>query len=152
MIANLTKVWGPHTAKAGIYYQHSAKPQAAFANWNGNINFTDNANNPYDTGFGYANAAHRGLQQLPAGEHLRDAVLGRTTTSSSSLQDNWKVGKPDARLRRAVLLHDAAVGHATWASATFLPDEFNAAAAAKLYHAGVHRQLSRAPARRTAAA
>ena len=92
MIANLTKVWGPHTAKAGIYYQHSAKPQAAFANWNGNINFTDNVNNPYDTGFGYANAA---LGVFNSFQQANTYSMPYWTYNNVEffVQDNWKVGK-----------------------------------------------------------
>ena len=37
IIANLTKVMGTHQAKAGFYYQHSLKPQSAFANFNGSV-------------------------------------------------------------------------------------------------------------------
>ena len=35
----------------------SYKPQSIFASFNSQINFTDNASNPFDTGYSYANAA-----------------------------------------------------------------------------------------------
>ncbi len=57
VIANLTKVWGSHASKFGFYFQHSYKPQSIFASFNSQIDFTDNTNNPFDTGFSYANAA-----------------------------------------------------------------------------------------------
>ena len=57
VIANLTKVWGAHSSKVGFYFQHSFKPQSIFASFNSQINFVDNSSNPFDTGFGYANAA-----------------------------------------------------------------------------------------------
>ena len=57
VIANLTKVWGAHASKAGFYYQNSFKPQSIFASFNSQIDFTDNASNPFDTGYSYANAA-----------------------------------------------------------------------------------------------
>jgi hypothetical protein len=47
---NLTKVWGSHTIKGGIYLQRSRKNQTSFASFNGSYNFGDNASNPYDTG------------------------------------------------------------------------------------------------------
>jgi hypothetical protein len=53
---NLTKVFEKHTLKAGMYLQRSRKDQTSFGNANGSYNFGDNASNPYDTGFGYANA------------------------------------------------------------------------------------------------
>jgi hypothetical protein len=56
-LANLTKIWGSHSAKFGVYYQSSYKPQSIFASFNSQISFIDDSNNPFDTGFGYANAA-----------------------------------------------------------------------------------------------
>jgi hypothetical protein len=57
VLANLTRVWGSHTAKLGVYYQSSWKGQSPFAFFNGLIVFVDDPNNPFGTGFGYANAA-----------------------------------------------------------------------------------------------
>ncbi|WP_410962541.1 hypothetical protein, partial [Salmonella sp. SAL4358] len=57
VVANLTKVWGSHASKAGFYFQHSYKPQSIFASFNTTISFTDDGNNPFDTGYSYANAA-----------------------------------------------------------------------------------------------
>lgn len=57
VIANLTKVWESHSARFGVYYQSIWKPQSPFASFNSQIDFIDDASNPYDTGFGYANAA-----------------------------------------------------------------------------------------------
>ena len=48
---------GAHSLKFGVYYQHSYKPQSLFASFNSQINFIDDSNNPFDTGYGYANAA-----------------------------------------------------------------------------------------------
>ena len=57
VVANLTKVWGAHTSKAGFYYQNSRKPQSIFYSFNGSVNFTNDSSNPFDTGYSYANAA-----------------------------------------------------------------------------------------------
>ena len=111
VLANLTKVWGPHTAKAGVYYQNSYKPQSIFASFNGQINFVDDANNPFDTGFSYANAA--------------TGVFNTYTQANKFAIPEWRYHnfefyaagqlegrqQADARLRRALLLPDAAVGH-----------------------------------------
>jgi hypothetical protein len=53
---NLTKIWGKHIIKAGIYTQRSRKDQTSFGNFNGSYNFGDNPNNPFDSGFGFSNA------------------------------------------------------------------------------------------------
>ena len=110
VIANMTKVWGAHSSKAGFYYQNSFKPQSIFASFNSQINFTDNANNPFDTGYGYANAAtgvfnsytQANKYALPEW-HYKNIEWSRRTTGSQR--------PADARLRRALLLPDAAVGH-----------------------------------------
>ena len=36
VVANITKVWGSHASKAGVYYQNSYKPQSIFASFNSN--------------------------------------------------------------------------------------------------------------------
>jgi len=48
---------GPHAMKAGLYYQHSQKPQSAFAYVNGQIYFDNSSSNPFDSSHPYANAA-----------------------------------------------------------------------------------------------
>ena len=103
VIANLTKVWESTRLKAGVYFQHSYKPQSPFASFNGQINFIDNSSNPYDTGYGYANAATGvfntytqaskyalpgvGLQEprvLRPGQLEGDHAASRSTTASAS--------------------------------------------------------------------
>ena len=83
-IANLTKVWGAHASKAGFYFQHSFKPQSIFAAFNSEINFNDNASNPFDTGYSYANAATGVFNSLHAGLEVRASRSGATRTGSST--------------------------------------------------------------------
>ncbi len=89
-VANLTKVWGRHTSKVGFYAQHSQKDQSGFGPNNGLIQFNDNANNPFDTGFSFANAAtgvfdfYEQANIWPVGEY-------RYWNVEWYLQDNWKV-------------------------------------------------------------
>ena len=131
VITNLTKVWGPHTAKAGIYYQHSVKPQAAFASWNGSITFQDNASNPYDSGFGYANAA-LGIYNTYQQANTYSIPNWTYQNVEFFAQDNWKVGKLtlDYGVRFYYMTpqwdDSLVVG-------TFLPDKYSAADAARLY-------------------
>jgi hypothetical protein len=88
---NVSKVWGAHTAKGGIYIQRSRKDQAA-----GNsmaINFNNNAANPNNTGHPYANAL------LGFFDNLNEPTTGiyqgqyRSTNVEWYLQDNWKVNR-----------------------------------------------------------
>jgi hypothetical protein len=131
VVANLTKVWGSHTSKAGIYYQHSAKPQAAFANWNANVNFNDNANNPYDSGFSYANAA-LGIFNSYQQANTYSIPYWEYQNVEFFVQDNWKVD-------RLTLDYGVRFYYMTpqWdtskVASTFLPDKYNASAEASLY-------------------
>jgi hypothetical protein len=88
---NVSKVWGSHTSKVGIYINRSRKDQAA-----GNslaINFSNNPADPNNTGHPYANALlgnfntyqqpNRGIYQ---GQY-------RSTNVEWYVQDTWKVTK-----------------------------------------------------------
>ena len=53
----VSKTWRSHTFKFGMYFQRSRKNQTSFGAFDGSYNFGDNSANPYDTNFGFANAA-----------------------------------------------------------------------------------------------
>ena len=62
-----TKLSGNHTFKAGFYYFTAYKAEnlgvGIIAPANGALNFANDTNNPFDSGFGYANAAIGTSQQ-----------------------------------------------------------------------------------------
>ena len=132
VLANLTKIRGSHTFKAGVYFQHSYKAQSDFATHNSLINFVDDASNPYDTGFGYANAAigvfsnYAQASKYAMAEWVYDNF-------EFYVQDNWKV------TRRLTLDYGVRFYYLTptWdqtlQASTFLPDRFSTANAARLY-------------------
>lgn len=86
---NVSKVFGTHTAKAGFYFQRSRKDQVA-----GNsaiINFSNNVNDPNNTGHPYSNALlgfFNTYQQPNIG-----IIQGQYRSSNYEwyIQDNWKV-------------------------------------------------------------
>jgi len=86
---NISKVVGVHTLKAGFYYQRSRKDQAAGDS--ASISFSNNTNNPNNTGHPYANAL------LGNFDTFRQPNIGvfqgqyRSTNVEWYLQDNWKV-------------------------------------------------------------
>jgi hypothetical protein len=87
---NLTKVWGKHTVKGGIFIQRSRKDQTAFNDNNGNYNFGDNPANPLDTGYGYSNAllgVYNTFQQ--ANSYINGQY--RYYNIEEFIQDTWKV-------------------------------------------------------------
>ena len=131
VLANLTKVWGPHTAKGGVYYQHSNKPQSIFASFNSRINFVNDANNPYDTGFSYANAA-TGVFNTYTQANKYALPEWNYHNFEFYLQDNWKVKRLtlDYGMRFYYLTPQ---WDTTLQASNFLPDQFNASAAASLY-------------------
>jgi hypothetical protein len=135
-IGSLTKLWGRHTAKAGFYYHHSLKPQSSFANNNGDISFQNDAANPYDSGFPFANAAlgvYRTYNQASAyqiGNYVYNNV-------EWYVQDNWKVSDRltfDYGMRFYWIQPQYDTQGIT---ANFLPDRYDPAQAPRLYYPGL---------------
>jgi hypothetical protein len=132
VLANLTKIRGGHTFKAGVYFQHSYKAQSDFAFHNSVVSFVDDAGNPYDAGFGYANAAI-GVFQLF--QQASKSAMAEWVYDNLEfyVQDNWKP------TRRLTLDYGVRFYYLTpqWdrtlQASTFLPDEFSTADAARLY-------------------
>jgi hypothetical protein len=129
---NLSKIKGAHNLKFGWFWQNSFKPQSSFANNNGQYNFVDNAQNPFDTGFGFANAAigvYNTFNQASA------YVIGKYRYNNVEwyAQDNWKVTNRltlDYGIRfywiQPQFDEDGQTGN-------FLPSRFNASNAPLLY-------------------
>jgi Carboxypeptidase regulatory-like domain/TonB dependent receptor/TonB-dependent Receptor Plug Domain len=132
VIANLTKVWGAHASKMGFYFQSSFKPQSIFASFNSQIDFVDNSSNPFDTGFGYANAA-TGVFNFYQQASKYALPEWRYKNFEWYAQDNWK---PNGRLTLdyGVRFYQLTPQWDTTLQASnFLPDQFNASAAARLF-------------------
>lgn len=132
VVDNFSKIVDRHALKTGLYFQHSWKDQTVFTNANGNINFIDSANNPFDTGFGFANAAigvYNSFNQAssyPTGQY-------RYTNLEFYVQDNWKVRQRltlDYGLRFYYIQpqYDKALQ-----TSTFLPQLFDRAKAVRLF-------------------
>ena len=140
MSISLTKVAGRHTYKIGLLQTHSYKAeQATDTNSFGTINFQQDAvgTNPFDTSFGFANAAigtfssYQQASKYVEGNYVYDNV---EVLHPGQLEGEQQA---DARLRRAARAPDAAVrqlGQGT----NFLPDEWAQSAAPQLYKPGLH--------------
>src|SRR6185295_6413371 len=87
--SSLSKIWGPHSVKVGIFWENSFKPQSSFANNNGSINFSNDASNPFDTGFGFANAA---IGVYNTYNQASGYFIGKYRYNNLEwfAQDNWK--------------------------------------------------------------
>lgn len=131
VIVNLAKVWGSHVSKAGFYFNHSFKPQSLFASFNGRINFADDANNPFDTGYGYANAATGVFNSYTQASEFAIPEW-RYKNFEWFVQDNWKIDRLtlDYGVRFYYLTPQ---WDTTLQSSNFLPDRYDPAQAASLY-------------------
>ncbi|MBO0862074.1 MAG: TonB-dependent receptor [Chloracidobacterium sp.] len=129
---SVSKIWGAHNAKFGVFWQNSFKPQSSFANNNGIYNFGDNASNPLDTNFGFANAATGVYNQFTQASVY---AIGQYRYNNVEwyAQDNWKVTSRltlDYGMRFYWIQPQFDESSQT---ANFLPDQYNAASAPRLY-------------------
>jgi hypothetical protein len=132
VIVNFSKVWGSHTLKTGVFWENSFKPQSSFANNNGSINFSNDANNPFDSGFGFANAA---LGIYNTFNQASGYFIGKYRYNNFEwyAQDNWKVS-PRLTLDYGMRFYLIQPQYdEDLQTANFLPSRFNAADAPLLY-------------------
>ena len=92
VVVNLTKVAGSHAFKAGFYHQNSFKPQSIFASFNRSISFNEDVNNnPFDTSFGFSNAATGVFNTFTQASKFAIPEW-RYHNIEFYAQDNWKAG------------------------------------------------------------
>jgi hypothetical protein len=131
-LANLSKVWGSHSAKFGVYFQSSYKPQSIFASFNSRIDFDDDSSNPFDTGYGYANAAtgvfrtytQASKYALPEWVYKNIEWYG---------QDNWKATRKLTLDYGVRFYYLTPQWDQTLQASNFLPESFSASGAARLF-------------------
>ncbi len=136
VVANLTKVVGAHALKAGFYYQHSLKPQSAFASFNGAVDFSNSTSNIYDSQHPFANAA-LGIYNTFAQASTYAKPEWQYTNIEWYLQDNWKI-KNRLTLDYGVRFYYVTPQwDGTGQASNFLPDQFNASQAVRLFRPAV---------------
>jgi hypothetical protein len=91
--AALSKVHGDHTIKVGAQPEHwlAMKGKNASAQA-GTMNYSQDSNNPIDTGYAYSNALLGALNQYTESSN-RYAMYEYNTTIEWYLQDTWKVSR-----------------------------------------------------------
>jgi hypothetical protein len=87
---SVAKVWNSHTFKFGMYMQRSRKNQTSFGAFDGQYNFGDNSANPYDTGFGFSNAALGVYNSFTQAANFINGQY-RYWNIEFYAQDTWKV-------------------------------------------------------------
>jgi Carboxypeptidase regulatory-like domain len=89
---NLSKVWNKHQLKAGIYLERNHKLQPATVPYRGTYSFSNDGNNPGNTGHGFANAlignfdTYQESNIWPIGSYL-------FWSAEWYVQDNWRVSR-----------------------------------------------------------
>jgi hypothetical protein len=129
----VSKVWRQHTLKFGMYLQKSIKNQTSFGAFDGSYNFGDNSNNPYDTGFGFSNAAAGVYNTFSQAANEINGQY-RYWNIEGYAQDTWKITSHltlDYGLRLAWVQpqYDASLQ-----ASTFVPSLWSASQAPRLYY------------------
>jgi hypothetical protein len=144
----LTKVVGHHTVKGGYFYVNSLQKRGQ-GNIFGTINFGNDSLNPLDTGFGFANAAlgiFSSYSQLSRwGEGAYTAI-----NHEAFIQDNWKVSGRVTLDFGMRVVHQIPNHDAYLTDSNFLPQEWSAANAPRLYVFGCDTGVNPCPAGRRA--
>ncbi len=137
----LTKLWGSHTFKVGYQSQDSMKLQnlgtVTFGAlpFEGRVTFSNDSNNPLDSGFGYANAA---LGVFSRFEQQNALFEGDYVYHNKDfyIQDNWKVNSRltlDLGMR---FTHHGPQYDVKQQASNFFPDQWSASRAPLLYVPG----------------
>ena len=134
---SLTKVKGRHTMKTGFYNTHSYKAEQTSNAAFGTINFQQDSvgTNPFDTSFGFSNAA---LGTFSSFQQAQKYVETSSIYNNTEwyIQDNWKANNRltfDYGLR---FVHQQAQYDNLGQASNFLPDKWSLSAAPQLYVPG----------------
>src|SRR5262252_5648384 len=128
--SNITKIWGVHTSKAGVFIEHWQQLKGINGNFAGTLDFSSGSF-AGNTGYGYANAILGSINSYSEADS-RPPLIGRYNGIEWYLQDSWKA------LRRLTLDMGVRFG---WSQpfhtndlheAGFVPALWNPASAVKL--------------------
>jgi hypothetical protein len=136
VVGSLTRTIGPHVLKAGLYLQRSVKDQSPAAAFNGAVSFGNDANNPFDSGHPFANAA-LGVYQTFTQAAGYALPSWHYTNVEWYAQDTWRARSDvtiDCGVRFYYLTPQWDV---TRQAANFLPDQYSPSAAVRLYRPAI---------------
>ena len=130
-IDNLAKVFSNHTLVFGFSIERDRKDQSN-GNQNGTLSFSTNSNNPFDTGFTWANALVGNFNTYTQLEHQFTGKY-RFTNGEWYVGDTWKATRKltiDAGIRFSIMqpIYDA-----KGQLGEFLVSKYNPATAIRLY-------------------
>jgi hypothetical protein len=127
-IDNVSKVFGKHSLKAGVYYEHTQKLQSAGPPIRGSISFGQDGNNPLDANNAWGTAL-LGNYDSYAEATGRPQGNWKFTNTEWFVQDTWRV-LPNLSLDYGVrFYHDPPQYDSRLQLSSFLPSAYNPATA-----------------------
>jgi hypothetical protein len=129
----LTRVEGSHTLKAGYFHYSTEHPQSNFDNQG--ITFGQDANNIFDTTFGFANAATGVFSTYVQNPRVEEGAF-RSFNREFFGQDNWKATQNLTLDYGVRVVNISQIWDDRMQTSNFLPDKWQAASAPVLYEAG----------------
>jgi hypothetical protein len=132
-----TKLSGNHTFKAGFYYFTAYKAEnlgvGIIAPANGALSFANDTNNPFDTGFGFSNAAIGAFTQY---QQQSKFIQGAHKYKNVEwfVQDNWKVSNRFTLDYGMRFIHQQPQHDSYQQAANFFLDQWDQSKAPVLYH------------------
>ncbi|HEX3877709.1 MAG TPA: carboxypeptidase-like regulatory domain-containing protein, partial [Bryobacteraceae bacterium] len=133
---NLSKILGNHSLKAGVYVEHNTKIQPSGQVYAGNFNFQPDANNPLNTGNGYANA-FLGYVDSYQQATARAVFNVYYWNVEAYVQDNWRVNRRLTLDYGIRFYHQPAQNDLNHTFSNFFTNLYSASAAPRLYIPGV---------------
>jgi hypothetical protein len=125
-IDNVSKVWGTHTFKAGVYYEHTQKLQSAGPPIRGNISFNQDGNNPLDANDAWGTAL-LGNYDSYAEATGRPQGNWKFNNTEWYIQDTWRVKSNFSLDYGLRFYHDMPQYDARLQLSSFSPNAYSAA-------------------------
>ena len=134
-VDNVSKIWGTHSIKAGIYLERARKDQNASVPIMGTLSFDRDGNNPLDTNYGYSNAI-MGIYRSYSEPTASPRGKFRFTNLESYIQDAWRV-RPRLLLDYGLrVYHNMPQTDGRGNLSNFVPDFYDAAKAPVMLRPG----------------
>ena len=132
---NLSKIHGTHTFRMGVYIERTRKDQLQGTATRGSISFSDDANNPQRTRYGFASAL-LGIMTNYSEATSKPYGLYRFTNFEAYVQDNWKVNRRLTLDYGIRIYHDLPQEEVRGQAAAFVQGFYNPANAPVLITSG----------------
>ncbi len=134
-VDNISKMWGRHALKFGIYIERMRKDEVGGTNPRGVLTFDRNTNNPFDSNYAFSNALLGNFNTYSEAS-LRPYSLYRYTQTEFYAQDSWKASRKFTMELGVRFYSSPATHDIRQYITTFIPSDYNRQTAAVLYRPG----------------